>query len=150
MLSASQKIKKVYQEKYKKYGVDPRSLCWHEKGAAHQRFRQFWAEIDFNNKSVLDVGCGFGEMAKFLRKRYQGVTYTGVDIVSEFIDETKRLYPFYKFEVRNYFDNPLPEKFDVVMASGVLNSNISDNMGFRKNAIRVMFEHAEKVCVFNM
>jgi len=150
MSRTSEQIKRQYQAKFRRYGFDSRSLNWKRLGASHQRFRQIWAEIDFNGKSVLDVGCGFGEMAKFLRKRYQGVTYTGVDIVSEFIDETKRLYPFYKFEVRNYFDNPLPEKFDVVMASGVLNSNISDNMGFRKNAIRVMFEHAEKVCVFNM
>ncbi|KKQ77260.1 hypothetical protein A2715_00045 [Candidatus Woesebacteria bacterium RIFCSPHIGHO2_01_FULL_39_32] len=150
MLSASQKIKKVYQEKYKKYGVDPRSLCWHEKGAAHQRFRQFWAEIDFNNKSVLDVGCGFGEMAKFLRKRYEGVSYTGVDIVSEFIEEAKKTFPEYRFFARDYFSEPLPEKFDVVLASGVLNSNVENNAQWRKENIKIMFENTKKVLAFNM
>lgn len=149
-MDENEKIKKIYQEKYKKYGVDPKSLCWHQKGAAHQRFRQFWAEIDFNGKSVLDVGCGFGEMAKFLHKRYVGVSYTGVDIVPEFIEEAKKLYPFYEFSVRDYFSNPIAQKFDIVLASGVLNSNVGDNMAWREKNIKVMFEHTRKVLAFNM
>jgi trans-aconitate methyltransferase len=150
MISVSQKIKKTYQEKYKKFGFDPRSLAWHERGAAHQRFRQFWAEIDFNNKSVLDVGCGFGEMAKFLLKRYEGITYTGVDIVPEFIEVAKKTYPEARFETRDYFKNPINEKFDVILASGVLNSNVENNRKWRKENIKVMFDHTKSVLAFNM
>jgi len=143
-------IKNSYQERFKKFGTDPKSLFWGSLGASHQRFRQMWAEIDFDGKSVLDVGCGFGEMAKFLFKRYKGVNYTGVDIVPEFIIEAKNRYPKGKFEVRDYFAEPGEEKYDVVLASGTINSNVSDNMSFRKKAIKVMFEHAKKVFVFNM
>ncbi|MBU0569568.1 class I SAM-dependent methyltransferase [Patescibacteria group bacterium] len=146
----SQNIKKLYQDKYKIYGVSPMSLFWHQKGAAHQRFRQVWAEIDFNNKSVLDVGCGFGEMAKFLKKRYKIVSYTGVDIVPEFINEAKKFHPDCEFVERDYFSNPLDRKFDVVMASGTINSNVENNMEFRKKAVKIMFEHTKKVLVFNM
>jgi len=143
-------IKSFYQKRYKKYGCDPKSLSWKSRGAAHQRFRQFWAEIDFNAKSVLDVGCGFGEMAKFLLKRYENIDYTGVDIVPEFIAEASKLYPACKFFVRDYFADPLPEKFDVVLASGVLNSNIKNNLKYRQKAIKTMFEHTKKVLAFNM
>ncbi len=146
----SEKIKKAYQTKFSKYGVDPRSLFWKELGASHQRFRQMWAEIDFDNKSVLDVGCGFGEMARFLLKRYENVDYTGVDIVPEFIEEAKKKYPDATFETRDYFNDPIERKFDIVLASGTINSNTSDNMAFRKQAIRVMFEHTNKVLAFNM
>lgn len=140
-----------YQKNFKKYGVDPKSLSWGSRGAAHQRFRQMWAEIDFNNKSVLDVGCGFGEMAKFLHKRYEGVKYTGVDIVPEFIEQARADHPYYDFEVRDFFSDPGEEKYDVVMASGTLNSQLGEqNMEFRKMAIKTMFAHAKKVCVFNM
>lgn len=129
------------------------SLCWHQKGAAHQRFRQMWAEIDFNNKSVLDVGCGFGEMGKFLLKRYEGVSYTGVDIVPEFISEAKKLLPEGIFLVGDYFEKPIEKKFDVVLASGTINSNVGsdkDNMNYRKKAVKVMFEHTKYVLIFNM
>jgi SAM-dependent methyltransferase len=140
-----------YQKNFKKYGVDAKSLAWGSRGAAHQRFRAIWKEIDFDNRSVLDVGCGFGEMAKFLHKRYQSVKYTGVDIVPEFTAQAKVNHPYFNFETRDYFSDPIDERFDVVMASGTLNSNLDEgNMEFRRQAIKVMFEHAKKVCVFNM
>lgn len=145
----SSSIKKFYQEKFNEYGVDPRSLLWKGKGAAHQRFRQFWAEIDFSNKSVLDIGCGFGEFAKFLDKRYENVTYTGVDIVPEFIVEAKKNFPHHTFHTLDFFNEPLDENFDVIIASGVLNSNVFDNMEYRKKAIKVMFEHTKGVLAFN-
>lgn len=148
--SSSEGIRRAYQEKFSKYGDDPRSLFWGSLGASHQRFRAMWAEIDFNNKSVLDVGCGFGEMARFLMKRYKNVEYTGVDIVPEFTKVAKEKYPDLRFLEMDYFSSPLEEKFDIVLASGTLNSNVENNMAFRKNAIRVMFEHTKKVLAFNM
>ncbi len=148
--SINENIKKTYQKKYDKYGVDPRSLQWHQKGAAHQRFRQFWAEIDFSNKSVLDIGCGFGEFGKFLLKRYQKVSYTGVDIVPEFIDEARKLVPKGMFITGDFFAESHDEKFDVVVASGVLNSNVPNNLEWRKNSIDIMFKSAKKVLAFNM
>jgi len=139
-----------YKKNFQKYGVDARALSWSSKGAAHQRFRAIWKEIDFNNKTVLDVGCGFGEMAKFLYKRYKNVNYKGVDIVPEFVEIARKNQPYYSFEERDYFNNPIEDKFDIVMASGTLNSNLPQNMEFRKKAIKTMFEHARRVCVFNM
>lgn len=144
---------KHYKKRFAKYGVDPKSLSWGTKGAAHQRFRQMWAEIDFNNKSVLDVGCGFGEMAKFLKKRYTAVKYSGIDIVEEFIEEARINFPEYEFLCQDYFNNPLSEKFDIVLASGTLNSDLGsdeENMSFRKKAIKTMFENTKEVLVFNM
>lgn len=149
-MDISEKTKSDYRGRFKKYGVAPQALSWKQRGAAHQRFRQIWAEVDFAGKSVLDVGCGFGEMGKFLLKRYKEVDYTGVDIVPEFIAEARKLVPGGKFYEVDYFDKPLPEKFDVVIASGTLNSNVSDNMDYRKRAIKTMFEHAKTCLVFNM
>ena len=150
MKKQGQDIKKQYEKKFEKYGVDPRSLFWKSRGASHQRFRQMWAEIDFNNKSVLDVGCGFGEMAKFLKKRYENVDYVGVDIVPEFVREAQNIFPEYEFRAMDYFNAPLDRKFDVVLASGTLNSNVEGNMDYRKKAIKTMFEHTKKVLAFNM
>lgn len=145
--------KAFYQEKFKKFGLSHKSLQWKGKGAAHQRFRQFWAEVDFDNKKVLDVGCGFGEMGNFLTKRYKNVNYTGVDITPEFIKNGQKMYPHLNLKLTDYFNQPLSETFDVVICSGALNSNFGDlkkNMDFRKKAISTMFEHTGKVLAFNM
>jgi len=142
--------KAEYRKKFAKYGDDPRSVQWHSLGASHQRFRQFWAEIDFNNRSVLDIGCGFGELARFLNKRYHGVDYTGVDIVPEFIDIARKKYPNNNFIVRDILTDPMPDKYDIVVASGVINSNVPDNLDYRREAIKTMYSHARKVFAFNM
>jgi SAM-dependent methyltransferase len=141
---------KLYKSKFEKYGVSPKSLLWKSKGAAHQRFRQFWKEIDFDNKSVLDVGCGFGELGNFLVKRYKNVDYLGVDIMPEFISKGKEIYPGLKLMQRDYLADPITDKFDIVIASGILNSNVENNMEYRKKAIKTLFEGSKKVTAFNM
>ncbi len=139
----------IYRDKFKKFGNDPKSLLWKSKGAAHQRFRQFWAEIDFDGKNVLDIGCGFGELGKFLLKRYKGVKYAGIDNVSEFIEIAKKEVPEGKFEAIDF--NDLNHQSDVVIASGVLNSNMGkNNLEFRKKAIKKMFSLTSGVFAFNM
>ena len=141
----------IYEQKFKKYGASPKSLLWKNRGAAHQRFRQFWSEIDFNNKTVLDIGCGFGELGKFLLKRYEGVNYTGIDSVNEFIDIAKNQVPGGKFEAKDF--NNLDYRTDIVIASGVLNSNMGgtlENLEFRKKAIAKMFSLTRSVLAFNM
>lgn len=140
----------IYRNKFEKFGEDPRSLLWKSKGAAHQRFRQFWAEIDFNNKRVLDIGCGFGEMGKFLLKRYENVTYTGIDIMPEFIKTAKVKVPDGKFFVADFLKDKINDQHDVVIASGVLNSTTEGNMEYRKKAIFKMFGLTKKILAFNM
>lgn len=143
----------IYKQKFKEFGVSPLSLQWKSKGAAHQRFRQFWAEIDFDNKNVLDVGCGFGEMGNFLTKRYENVKYKGVDIMPEFIENGKKMYPALELETADYFGQPTPETYDTIICSGALNSNfgtVEENLKFRKDAIKTMFDHTTNLVAFNM
>lgn len=147
----TEETKKLYQEKFKKYGVAPQSLLWKTKGSAHQRFRQFWAEIDFTGKSVLDIGCGFGELGNFLTKRYERVSYTGMDIVPEFINEGKKKYPSLNLIIGNYLDDRVDNRYDIVIASGILNSNYGDdNIKIRTDAIEKMFALTNDVLAFNM
>ena len=149
-MNTSEKIRKFYQQKYAIYGFNSRSLSWRHIGAMHQRFRQFWAEVDFNGKNILDVGCGFASFARFLNKRYCDFTYTGIDIVPEFVEKSRKRYPQHRFFLGDYFNDPIKENFDVIIASGVLNSNVPDNYSYRENAIKVMFDHTDKILAFNM
>lgn len=140
----------IYRQKFKEFGIDSKSLLWKSKGAAHQRFRQFWAEIDFDNKKVLDIGCGFGEMGNFLTKRYKSVKYKGIDITPKFIESGHKLYPRLDLEMKDFFTLMNTEDYDIVLASGVLNSQVSNNMEYRKKAIKKMFSLTNNVFAFNM
>lgn len=155
MYQLKMKSLNIYQAKFKKFGSNHKSLLWKTKGAAHQRFREFWKEIDFNNKKVLDIGCGFGEMGNFLVKRYKNVTYKGVDIMPEFIESGKKLYPQLDLEIHDFHEltNTVSYSgimYDIVLASGVLNSNIPNNMDYREKSIKKMFELTNNCLAFNM
>lgn len=68
-----------YGEKLKTYCHDTRSLGW-IPGARKVRFEALTSIGDLNNSSVLDVGCGFGDLYGYLVGRGIKVDYTGVDI----------------------------------------------------------------------
>lgn len=146
------KRKKIegYRRSFKKYGVDPRALQYSSSKAQEKRFRELIADIDFENKSILDVGCGFADIIPFIEAKTRNVDYTGVDIVPEFIEVCKKKYPKYKFTVVDYFRNPLKKKVDIIITSGTLNANIKNPYEFKTEAIKVMWEHSNEIVAFNM
>jgi len=139
-----------YLRRFRKYGVDPRALKWQSQKAAEQRYLEITTLTDFNGKSVLDVGCGFGDLVAFINSKIKNFTYAGIDLVDEFVSAARNKYPGFSFSVGDYFSDPLQEKFDIIVANGSLNSNVPDNYAFRKKAIKTMFEHAKEVVIFNM
>lgn len=141
---------KSYQKAFKKYKVHPKSLFWATEKAAKQRYEQLVADLDLEAKTVLDVGCGFGDIIPFLSHKAKKFYYTGVDIVPEFIQAAQKKYPKHRFLQKDYFNNPLKEKFDLIISSGTLNSNFQNPYRFRKKAIKIMFDHAREKIAFNM
>lgn len=139
-----------YLRRFRKYGVDPRSLKWQSGKAAEQRYKEIASLADFEGKDILDVGCGFGGTIPFIAVSADTFSYTGIDLVGEFIEEARKLYPQRTFIKGDYFKKPLKKKFDIIIANGSLNANLKDNLSFRKRAIRVMYEHARKAVIFNM
>ena len=142
--------KESYQKTFKKYGVHHKSLHWTSKKAAEIRYRELVADLDFEGRSILDVGCGFGDIIPFIKQKAKLFQYTGVDIVPEFIKVNREKYPHHKFVKRDYFADPIKKIFDIIISSGTLNTNIKEPYRFRKKAIKTMFEHAGERFGFNM
>lgn len=139
-----------YRRTFKKYGVDARALHWVSKKAQELRVKELIKDLDFEKKSVLDVGCGFGDIIPFIQKKAKRFKFTGVDLVPEFLEVAQTKYPEFRFIQRDYFGNPLDEVFDIVITSGTLNGNIKNALEYRKRAIKTIFEHAKEACAFNM
>jgi SAM-dependent methyltransferase len=62
-------------------------------------------------KSILDVGCGTGEHAKYLSPPYQ---VDGLDLDSQFVDIAKRKVPSGDFRVGDMRDFTFGKRYDVV------------------------------------
>ncbi|PIU78850.1 MAG: hypothetical protein COZ28_02400 [Candidatus Moranbacteria bacterium CG_4_10_14_3_um_filter_44_15] len=143
--------KRAYKKAFKKYKGSIKSLMYNSYDSAAIRYKELVKDLNFSNKSILDVGCGFGDIIPFIFSKSTSFKYTGIDIMKEFIQEAKKRYPEYDFVTGNYFKNPLKKKFDIIICCGALNSNYGKKtMSFRKRAIKTMFNHCKEAVAFNM
>ena len=79
------------RKRFETFGVHPRSLGWRE-GSQEVRFQAFFKDfISSGAESLLDIGCGFGDLLVFLRKRGWTGTYIGVDLVPEYIEVAREI-----------------------------------------------------------
>jgi SAM-dependent methyltransferase len=89
-------------------------------GARHRR-RHIFAFLDrLSFRSLLDVGCGNGELLRLIEARYPGVALSGVDLSPVAIAANARRAPRMRFAVANVEVEPLPGPVDVIVCSEVL------------------------------
>lgn len=110
-----------YTERYQQFAYDPRTLGWGKGGRQAIRFGALLNVAPTRNGSVLDIGCGFGDLFGFMKQvGWQG-KYVGVDIVPVLIDEALRQHPAIDARLCDVMQNPPVERFDYVVASGIFN-----------------------------
>lgn len=108
-----------YNERVRRHGFSPRSLGW-PKGRQEVRFSVLTGIGIADGDSVLDVGCGFGDFARFFGYRNLEVSYRGCDINKEIVALGKEQDGSLALEVRDIEETPFPESsFDWVVSSGL-------------------------------
>ncbi len=112
-----------YRAGYEAHGYSPRTLGW-DKGRQDIRFEVLLSFFEVSGKSILDIGCGFGDINRTLfRHCGDAYDYTGLDLVDELTDEGRRQYPQknVRFLNADFLEYPFTETFDIVLASGIFN-----------------------------
>jgi len=69
---------------------------------------------------VLDIGCGTGELCRYLRHSGRTAFYTGVDVVRGAIQRAQQTHPEGRFVQADVLTMHLQESFDAVVCSGTL------------------------------
>ncbi len=142
-----------YEKRYEDLGHDIKVVGWRSKKQQYARFKVLCQIADLNDKSVLDMGCGFGHLFDYLeRKNNKLISYLGIDLSPKLIKEAKRLHKGKKadFTVVDIQNESLNKKFDYVIASGLFNAKLKDNLGFMKSLVTEMFKLCNKGLAFNM
>lgn len=143
-------IKEFYEHHLRKYGKDDiRAMGWHEEDEYSVRFDVVTKVGDLNNSSILDVGCGFGGLYKYLiSSKVKNFNYLGIDIVPKMVEIAKQKNPTGRFKVLDVLNEKLP-KYDYVFCIGTLNITTKDFDKYLKKMIRKMIELAKKEVVIS-
>ena len=120
-------VKNKYKEGYKKFGKSKEALFL-PKGRQNERFSLLTQFIKKENFSVLDFGCGFGDLRKHLMSKFDNFDYLGVDIVEEFIIENRKEDEKSFILIESEKDIP-NKKFDYICISGALSISYFDELG---------------------
>lgn len=134
-------ILETYNEKYKIFGYSPKTLGWDKK--SHQlRYYILLDQWDLNGKTVLDFGCGFGDMYGYAKEKGINFVYHGIDINKNLITEGKKRYPGVFLEVKNIFSDKLDKEFNYIFSSGVHNFKLKDNWGYIKESFNLFDKYS--------
>ncbi|PQJ84682.1 class I SAM-dependent methyltransferase [Aliivibrio sifiae] len=145
-------IRLFHDERQKQFSGDhARSLGWSSTESQFLRFKTMVNALNFDNKRVLDLGCGYGDFKTFLDMSCCVKSYIGVDQQSSFIRQAKANFKQQincEFIKGDFSSTTLPI-VDIVVASGSLNYR-ARNKTYHAKVIRIMYEKAEEAVIFNL
>jgi trans-aconitate methyltransferase len=138
-----------YDKSLAQYGPGPKALLWWDYRSMALRFRELIKDVPIEGKSILDAGCGMGDLLPFLYAKSANFRYLGIDRKKEFIKIARQRYIGHEFKIGDPF-NERVGLYDVVLSSGVMNGNVQDWLGKRKKMIANLFDQTGEVLAFNM
>jgi 2-polyprenyl-3-methyl-5-hydroxy-6-metoxy-1,4-benzoquinol methylase len=85
----------IYRHNIQKFGFSGRTLLYSSNFLHNVKLEQYQRVLpEFLDRgdSLLDIGCGYGSLAKWLNNNIEEHEYHGIDIVPEFIEEARNKY----------------------------------------------------------
>lgn len=137
-----------YRQLLHQHGAGPAVGQWSAEGQRF-RFQKLVQIADLSGARILNVGCGIGDLYPFLNSLYQGIDYTGVDIVPELVDYAAHKYPAAKFLCADLLAAPINGVFDYALISGVFNNRVRDATAVLQELLGAAFARCERGLAFN-
>lgn len=118
-LRASAEVLAFYRAAFQTHGRREEALNW-SKHKQTERFAALCRGVEDGPATLLDYGCGFGDLALWLHHHRPSIVYTGADALAEFIASNREHLPQTRFLT---VGSPaeLDAPFDHVVCCGVFN-----------------------------
>ena len=146
------RIVRFHRRRIARYGEGtPASLGWKVPTSQSTRFEVICRVGDLTGSTILDLGCGYGDLRAYIDERFSGVTYIGVDAVPEFIEHAARRYQDRadtSFLRADFAHLDLPTA-DYVVSSGAFAYRRRDQ-AYYTDIIQKMYDAATVGVAFNM
>ncbi|NWF70888.1 MAG: class I SAM-dependent methyltransferase [Chloroflexi bacterium] len=147
------KVDQYYSQRLQEHGKTHWGVDWNSTDSQHLRFAQLLKAAHGRSFSVLDYGCGYGELVNYLRQQQYTFEYVGYDIAAAMVaaaQETHGDLPGCRFT--STLDELQPA--DYVVASGIFNVRLDTGddqwRDYIHQTIAHMWRLAKKGLAFNM
>ena len=145
-----------FRELYRQHRGTPMAVSSESPAHKDKRYSEI-AGIFANRPSftVHDVGMGLADFKAFLDRGFadRAITYSGSDILQEYVEEAGRRYPESQFLVRDLSMAAGDDRYDYVTLSGVFhqrrNSSIPEWEAFAQQLLENCFAMCERGLAFN-
>jgi SAM-dependent methyltransferase len=121
---------------------------WSREEAQRKRFEVLYDIGASKDSTIIDYGCGLGHMIDFLKDKGHNTQeqYLGVDILEEFVNTAKKIYPGHRFITGDIYD--VEGSYDYVLASGAFTIRATKERMLK--AISYALRVANKGVAFNL
>ena len=116
---------RFYEGRIRRFGYGYRALGYGGRSSQDKRFGALATLGGFDGASVLDVGCGFGDLLVWLRSRGARPRYTGLDLATSMIERCRRRFDegnadgSARFVIGDALSWEPDGEYDYVIASGI-------------------------------
>lgn len=141
----------MYTERAKQYSDDYSKAVMWSQDSQYALFGQLVNAFDLNSPrlSLLDLGCGNGELYKYLNFRGYRGEYTGIDITQILLDQATARFPNVEFINQDILTEACVKRYNYVCMSGLFNLNVGQDTEWVKRFVSRAFEFTEDVLTFN-
>jgi len=148
-------VARYYARLLRQHGHSPQALAERASDKDLEFYEHLFYGVDLPAQvSVLDIGCGMGDLIDFIQSRHVEVSrYLGIDLVEAFVDICRNEYlPPCRFQQVNFVSNSFApcEQFDLVVSMGVLVSRVIGYEGYVAYCIEKMLALSTKHILFNV
>lgn len=141
----------LYNSRYDEFGRQIKTVGWGCEKDQKLRFEVLFRGLNPKGKTILDVGCGLGDLVDFLEEKTDGdFQYIGIDIAEKLISDAILTYgkSGREFYTGDIFAVPLP-RIDISILSGALSLKIDGMQQYAHETMKKMFEISQEAACLN-
>lgn len=141
----------LYNKRFDQHGRDIKTVGWGSEQSQRLRFEVLLRGLDPKGKTILDVGCGLGDLIPFLDQQTGGdFNYVGIDIAVKLIGDARETYgnDRREFHVGDIFSVDLPQ-VDIAVLSGALSFKVPGIEEYAHETMKRMFELSREAACLN-
>ena len=135
-----------YNKRLQDHGFSIDSLASGNEERRNERFK-ILAEIGIQSgDTILDLGCGFGDLQKYLLKNDIKVKYIGIDINEEIIKIAKKENSVLDVRVLDILNENFNEPVDYIVSTSSFNNKLNEesNYDFVDKLLKKCYSIAKK------